>query len=180
MAKDDDEAEVQEAPKGGMKKMLIMGVGAVLLLGAGIFLGPMVSSLVGGEEPQVENGEEGEAVEGEEGETAPSGDGPALYTSLHPPMVVNFEDNGKRHFLQVAMDVMARDQSIINEVKNHSAAIRNNLLLMLGTVDYQTVISREGKIKLQALALSEVQSVLKDQIGEPGVEAVYFTSLIVQ
>jgi len=176
MAKDDDDkAEAQEAPKGGMMKMLVMGVGALLLLGAGIFLGPMVSSLIGGEEAQVEGAEAGE-----EGESAPVDDGPAIYTSLHPPMVVNFEDNGKRHFLQVAIDVMARDQSIINEVKNHSAAIRNNLLIMLGTVDYQTVISREGKLKLQADALSEVQSVLTEKIGEPGVEAVYFTSLIVQ
>ena len=175
MAKDDDN-EAQEAPKkGGMMKMLIMGVGALVLLGAGIFLGPMVSSLMGGEEAQVEN------AEGEEGtEEEAIDDGPALYTSLHPPLVVNFEDNGKRHFLQVAMDVMAREQWVIDEVKNHSAAIRNNLLLMLGTVDYQTVISREGKIKLQADALSEVQAVLKEKTGEPGVEAVYFTSLIVQ
>jgi flagellar FliL protein len=174
MAKDDDK-EVQEAPKGGMAKMLIMGAGALLLLGAGVFLGPMVSSLIGGEQAQLENAEEGE-----EGESTPDPGGPALYTSLHPPLVVNFEDNGKRHFLQVAMDVMAREQWIIDEVKNHSAAIRNNLLLMLGTVDYQTVISREGKIKLQADALSEVQAVLQEKIGEPGVEAVYFTSLIVQ
>jgi hypothetical protein len=28
--------------------------------------------------------------------------------------------------------------------------------------------------------LAEIQNILKTQIGEPGVEAVYFTSLIVQ
>jgi flagellar FliL protein len=104
-----------------------------------------------------------------------------LYTSLHPPLVVNFDDaTGATHFMQVTMDVMARDQDVINAVREHMPVIRNNLILLYGNSIYEEVTTRSGKEKMLADGLSEVQKVMKAQIGKTGVEAVYFTSLIIQ
>ena len=40
--------------------------------------------------------------------------------------------------------------------------------------------SREGKEELQAEALASIQGILERETGIPGVEAVYFTSFVMQ
>ena len=106
---------------------------------------------------------------------------PALYASLHPPLVVNFRDSyGDSHFMQFTLEVMARDQGIIDQIKNHTAVIRNSLILIYGNVDYDFVTKREGKEKMLADALAEIQEIIERETGDTGVEAVFFTGLIIQ
>lgn len=169
MAEEANETETAEAPKGGMMKKLVMGVVALALVGGGVVAG---MTFLGGDEPV--------ADEASEEEVAPSKD-PALYTSLHPPLVVNFKDStGSSHFMQVTMEVMARDQTIINAVREHTPVIRNALILLYSGAVYEEVITLEGKKKMLADGLAEIQAVMTEQIGEPGVEAVYFTALVIQ
>lgn len=162
-------AEGAEAPKGGMKKMLLIGIGALALVGAGVFAG---MTFLGGDEPA----EEDAVVEKPEVSKAP-----ALYTSLHPPLVVNFKDStGDSHFMQITMEVMARDQLVINAVREHTPVIRNALILLYSGAIYDEVTTLDGKKKMLADGLAEIQKVMTQQIGEPGVEAVYFTALVIQ
>ena len=51
---------------------------------------------------------------------------------------------------------------------------------MFGTADYDVVTTREGKEQMLDAALSEIQGVMQERIGESGVEEVFFTSLIIQ
>lgn len=173
MAEDDTELEpVAEEPKRGMRKILIFGgIGLVLLI-AGVAVGLLVMNTGSGSPDDA-------AAETEVAADAPAK--PALYTSLHPPLVVNFDDlNGTSHFMQITMEVMSRDQGVINAVREHMPVIRNNLILLYGNSIYEEVTTRSGKEKMLADGLAEIQNIMKAQIGEPGVEAVYFTSLIVQ
>ena len=168
-ATETENAEGAEAPKGGMMKMLLIGVAALALIGGGVFAG---MTFLGGDEPA----EEDAAAEDAAVSTAP-----ALYTSLHPPLVVNFKDSsGASHFMQVTMEVMAREQSVINAVREHTPVIRNALILLYSGAIYDEVSTREGKKKMLADGLAEIQDVMTQQIGEPGVEAVYFTALVIQ
>ncbi|MGB5257950.1 MAG: flagellar basal body-associated FliL family protein, partial [Woeseiaceae bacterium] len=163
-----DTGSAAESGGGMMKKLMLAGIG-VALLGAGVFGG---MTFFGGEAPA----EDVEAA----GQALPA-DGPALYTSLHPPLVVNFKDSvGDSHFMQITMEVMARDQNIINSVREHTAVIRNSLILLYSGAIYEEIITREGKEKMLADGLAEIQAVMTEQIGEPGVEAVYFTALVIQ
>jgi len=162
--------ETQEAASGGgmMKKLMLVGVG-LALLGAGVFAG---MTFLGGETPA-----EGEVV----AEEAAPASGPALYQSLHPPLVVNFQDSvGESHFMQITMEVMAYDQDIINSVRDHTPVIRNALILLFSGAVYEEVTTREGKEQMLADGLAEIQRVLEEQTGEPGIEAVYFTALVIQ
>jgi flagellar FliL protein len=170
MAEEANETEnAAEAKGGGMMKKMIFVVGALVLLGAGVFAG---MTFLGGDEPA-----EGEEIV-EEGEAAPD---PPLYTSLHPPLVVNFKDSaGDSHFMQVTMEVMARDQTVINAVREHAPVIRNALILLYSGAVYDEVSTRDGKKQMLADGLEEIRSVMTEQIGEPGVEAVYFTALVIQ
>jgi flagellar FliL protein len=171
MAEEETDLEpVAEEPKGGLRKILIFGgIGLVLLI-AGVVVGLLVMNMNSG---SPDDAPDVAAVD------VPAK--PALYTSLHPPLIVNFDDlHGTTHFMQITMEVMSRDQSVINAVREHMPVIRNNLILLYGNAIYDEVTTRSGKEKMLADGLAEIQGIMKTQIGEPGVEAVYFTSLIVQ
>ncbi len=169
----ENETETEEEAKGGgmVKKLAIAGVGLVLVA-LGVAVGPM---FLGGDEPA--EGEEGEA------EAAPV-TGPPIYQSLHPPLVVNFKsETGESHFMQITMEVMSRNQGVINSVREHTPVIRNNLILLYGNAVYESVTTREGKEQMLADGLEEIRRVIDEQHGEgegDSVEALYFTALVIQ
>ena len=105
---------------------------------------------------------------------------PAQYFSFDPPLVVNFDDTQAVRFLQLQIDVMARDEKVIEAVKSNSPAIRNNLLMLMNNRDYKTLMTREGKEALRQECLKEVQKILKKETGATGVEDLYFSSFVVQ
>jgi flagellar protein FliL len=171
MAGEEKSAEDAVESASGMKRALVAGGAAAILVTLGIFAGPMVRNVVSGPAPEVQ------AAEAETG----AADKAALYTSLHPPLVVNFKDSfGDSHYMQITMEVMARDQKVIDAVKNHTPVIRNALILLYGAVDYDAVTTRAGKEEMLAQGLREIQDVMTEQTGSAGVEAVYFTNLIIQ
>jgi flagellar FliL protein len=166
MAEQETEAEITPSGGGMMKKIVFALVG-VVLLGVGAFVGLKFTS--------------SEPVEGDEQAEAEPAKGPAIYQSLHPPLVVNLKDElGASHFMQITMEVMSRDQGAINAIRDHTPVIRNNLILLFGTASYEAVITREGKEQMLADGLAEIQRIMTDVYGEPGAEALYFTALVVQ
>jgi len=103
----------------------------------------------------------------------------SLFYPIDPPLVVNFEDGSAVRFLQISMEVMAKDQKGIDSVQKNVPLIRNNLLLLMSNRDYQSLMSREGKEKLRQEALAEVRAVQKKQGGDD-IEDLLFTSFVVQ
>ena len=166
MADEDNPADVPAEASGGKMKLIIFGVIGVVLLGVGAFVG---MTLMSGPEEEV-----AEVVE------APSG-GPPIYQTLHPPLVVNFKDeSGDPHYMQVTMEVMSRNQAVVNAVRENLAVIRNALILLYSGAVYEEVTTREGKEKMLADGLAEIERVMVETTGEGGVEALYFTSLVIQ
>ncbi len=168
----DTEEGAAPEKKGGMMKMIMLGGAAVVLLVVGVFAGPAIQNMIS---PPAD-----EAADEEAAAEAPS-NAPELYQGLHPALVVNFRDElGDPHYMQVEMEVMARDQDVINAVREHTPLIRNNLILLYGNVKYEEVTTRAGKERMLADGLAEIQAVMAERVGEPNVEALYFTSLIIQ
>ena len=171
MADEEKQEEGAEEKSGGMMKMIVIGGIGIVMLVIGVFAGPVIMNMIS--PPEVDE----EAVAEE---AAPSS-GPAIYTSLHPPLVVNFKDaTGDSHFMQITMEVMARDQGVINSVREHVAVIRNALILHYGGVVYEEVTTREGKEQMLAEGLVEVNKVMTAMTGKGEVEALYFTALVIQ
>ena len=107
--------------------------------------------------------------------------GPALYVSLDPPFVVNFEASQNVRFLQITVQVMTRDTATQTLIKENDPVLRNNLLMLFGNQKYETVSTREGKEELRKQALDVVRKAVADEGGKPDlVEAVLFTSLVMQ
>ncbi len=171
MAEENTETETVPEPAGGKKKMIIFAVAGLVLVGIGIVAGPMVMNMISPADVSAEDAEATEVVAKE----------PAIYQSLHPPLVVNFKDAyGDPHFMQITMEVMARDQEVINAVKDHTPAIRSALILMFGGAVYEQVVTRDGKEQMLKDARATIQDVVAKQVGMEGVEEVYFTSLVIQ
>ena len=169
---DENIAEGAEGKKsGGRLKLIAIGVVGIVSLGAGIFAGPSVMNLfASSEEPEAE-------VE----EAAVLADGPPIYQSLHPPLIVNLKDAaGDAHYMQITMEVMSREETVINGVRENIAAIRNALILLYSGAVYEKINTRSGKEQMLADGLTEIQKVILETTGESGVEAVYFTALVIQ
>lgn len=166
MKNDENTAAPRRA--GGAARTLLIGSAVLLLLAGGGLAGMLLGNRTA------------ESPAGSAAEARPQK--PALYASLLPPLVVNFRDSGgDSHYMQVTLDVMSREPAVIEAVKQHSAAIRNGLILLFSdSVDYASVNTREHKERMLEDALTEIRKVLRERTGNDAVEAVYFTSLIVQ
>lgn len=123
---------------------------------------------------------EGEAVDGEAAAETPALPLPAAYLALDPAFVVNLEDPEVPHYLQVDMQVMSRDPVALETVRVHLPRVRNSLLMLFAQQKTSELASREGKEQLRIAALAEVQKVMQEETGQPVVEAVYFTSFVMQ
>jgi flagellar protein FliL len=183
MADAADEAPLPPAVKSA-------GLTGTLMNGIGIFVLTLVAVIAGGfinaklhPMPDLKMGKDGVITpivpvavvsHGEEGAAKT-----AVYYAIDPPLVVNFEDGSAVRFLQITMEVMARDQKAIDSVQKNIPLIRNNLLLLMSNRNYQTMMSREGKEKLREEALAEIRAVQKKQGGED-IEDLLFTSFVVQ
>jgi flagellar FliL protein len=117
---------------------------------------------------------------GPEGAAEAARSTPAIYLQLDPAFVVNFQDAAALRFLQVGVNVMSHDPEAITAAKQADPEIRNALLMLFSAQDMKSLSDVKGKQKLQAAALAEIQRVLKEKIGRPGIDAVYFTSFIMQ
>lgn len=194
MAKEDLDLDVEAAApakKSGAMKWIIIGVlGVVLLLGATFGVLYFAGVIGGGEDTEAAAEDEaaadaGHADKSEKGGKAGKGDkgsakAPLIYLPMEPPFVVNFTASADVRFMQVTLQVAARDQVVIDQVKEHTPAIRNGLVMLFTGQDPAVLNTREGKTVLLKQCLDEVNRVLKEQTGAAGVEGIYFTSFVMQ
>ena len=176
--------EEKEKPKGSMvTKILLFGVlplmTAIVLVVGGLF----VAGVLPGGGDGAASSEQAASDDGGDDEEGGDGEGenmPAIYIPLDPAFVVNFASQGKARFLQITVEVMTRDPAVPDQVELHSPVIRNNLMLLFSSQTYDSVSTLEGKETLREEALDVVQQILEEETGDPGVEAVYFTSFVMQ
>lgn len=184
---DIEEAEGEgSAKKGNATMKIVLIVNAVLLV-IGISVG-LTYFLMSGDEP-VENAapeadvevidNEPEAAEEVVVTKKPSSNR-HIYIPLKPAFVVNFENPEQVSLLQVDIQLMTYDPAVEKALNTHMPRIRNELLLLFGGKQYHEINTREGKRKLSQDAIMEIQRVLQEE-GEPSsVEALYFTSFVMQ
>lgn len=187
-----EEEEENEKPKGKGKlitKILLFGVlpvmTAVLLVIGTLFIAGVFPGGGDTQTASVEEGVEGESEGGDEEQEgdeagAESENSPAIYIPVDPAFVVNFASQGKARFLQITVEVMTRSEAVPEQVKLHMPVIRNNLNLLFSDQSYDSISTLEGKETLREETLEAVQQILEEETGDPGIEAVYFTSIVMQ
>lgn len=167
----------EEAASGGKSKLMIIIIAAVVLVlaaggGAYFFMG---SSEAPKEEakPAAE-----QQVEAKEAESVVK---KALYFPLAEDFMVNVSSNdGKTHYMRVAITIMTRDAEFLENIKQSEPVIRNELLNMFSLQDFQELLTAQGKRKLRIQALEAVNKALNVEPGKKQVEAVLITNFVME
>ena len=179
MAAEETEVAVaaESGSKGGIVKTLGLAVGIFVLMLASQLVAPLLAcKFMPGLMPSCGD----MAMTAEEEVPEEEEKGPPQYLALDPPLVVSFEDRQAIRFLQVTVEVMARQEESIVAVTTHTPVIRNNLLMLMGGRTLADLTSTEGKEQLRNDALAEVQRILADFDDAHEIEDLYFTSFVVQ
>ncbi len=185
MAKDEETPAPAKA-KGTPWVMIIAIVMVSLMLLMGMMLGTLyltgvLSAGKGGKTEHVADAQD----QGGDGEKQADGEQDtekkaAVYIPLEPAFVVNFEGKGPARFLQITVEAMTRSPEMEEKIKKHMPVLRNALVFLFGSQTYENVSTLDGKEKLRTAALTALQKILEEETGEPGIEALYFTSFVMQ
>jgi len=155
------EEEIAPAKKKRGGGLLLAGVAVLALLGAGGFF----YSRAHGSKPAA---------------AADAPKTPELFLPLDPAFVVNFQDQDATRYLQVGVTVMTHDPAAVQAMKDSDPVIRNALVMLFSSQTYTGLSDIAGKKKLQSEALEAVRKIVADRTGKPDVDALYFTSFVMQ
>lgn len=190
------ENAVAAAKKGKGKLLIIAGVALTLLLGGG---GAAAYFMLGKKKPDLAHVEEDEEAPAEEKTEAKDKDAPdakgekatAKKTKKKkrngPPVFVeldmftaNLKDDDSDRFIQVKLVAEVRDAPAGEMLKTMMPAVRNEVLLVLGSKEAKDVATRGGKEKLAGEIVAAANKSLEGTPAANGVEGVNFTHIIVQ
>lgn len=181
MAENDTEQAASGTPvaapkRGGLVLILVAVVVSVLASGGvAYYLHQQALGALKG----AENGNAtGEEVAKEKAPKPPAK--PALYVSLDPAFIVNLDSGLEPRFLQVSVDVMGRHAKTLEQVSAHAPQIRSRLLMLMGQQAPSQLSTREGKEALQAAVLDEIKLILLAETGAAEIEAVFFSTFVMQ
>ena len=105
---------------------------------------------------------------------------PEIFLAMDPAFVVTLRDGDALRYLQVGVTLMAHDQQAITVAKDVDPILRDGLVSLFSSQKFETVSETAGREKLPADALAEVRKVVAKRLGRPGIDALYFTSFVIQ
>jgi len=165
-AKEEEELKIEDEPKKGGNKLVI--IIAAVLLGIGVGAIAVYFFIGGGDDaPVAEVAAENQKVQ-------------SIYYKLEKPFVVNIQSSGRQRHMQVDVTIKGKDQQAMNTLKKHEPVIKNDLNQLFGSQEMQVLQTQEGLLKLNEDATKTVQSFLQKEIGSPGIEQVLFTNFVMQ
>ncbi len=151
--------------KKSAKTLIIMIVAAVVLLAAG---GGATFFLMKGEVSKSEPVEEAEIpVE-------------KLYFDMSKALVVDFPKGSPVQHGRITISILGEGAETIAVLKKNEPMIQNNLLMLVGAQDSSVLNTREGKEMLRQAILDNVVAVVKKMSAHGYVEAIFFTSFVMQ
>jgi len=173
MAEEEQEATTEEEKpskfqlSAGMKKMLMIAGGVLVLVGGSV--GVTLFFLLPGDEPAA--GED-DVIE-QAGQTA-------IYHNMRPSFVVTFMAGKNPRYLQADLTVVSREQKTIAAVITHAPLIRSRIVSLFTDQNYLTLQTDQGKLGLQNSLTELVNTTLTEEAGMAGVESVLLTNFVMQ
>jgi len=101
------------------------------------------------------------------------------YYTFDEPLTTN--PAGSRRFLQVGVTLSTQyDASVMAHVETHKAAIRSDMLAVIGSFSEEQTTGRAGREALAGALRDAINERLVALEGFGGVEGVFFTSFVLQ
>lgn len=120
-----------------------------------------------------------EKTESKHGEKKDKGEKPSYY-KFSPAFIVNIPSNGRLRFLQIEVQLMAKNDDDLKSIEAYAPVIRNDLITLFSSQNYDDLLTPDGKENLRKSSLAVSRKILKDNSGAPCVEQVLFTNFVTQ
>lgn len=164
-----------------MKKMILIGVGALLLIGISVGATMFLTGAFDAA-PEVS---EGDAAAPGAASAAPPLPAAAMplklfYHNIQPEFVVNFQGKSRVKFLMIEMVVASNDEAVPAILDDHDPELRNNLLMMLAEQDSALLKTGEGKAALREQAKTLIDGIVAKHYAPARIVDVYITRLVMQ
>ncbi len=106
----------------------------------------------------------------------------AIYFVIDEPFTINFLNQSQQQvrYLQIRVALMAYNQQAIANAKANLPMLQDALRSLFAEQSFDTVNSIEGREALQSSAITSLNTLLKEQVGSKPLDAVYFTSFVLQ
>ena len=184
------DAETQPKKKGGkMKKVLVATLGLALIGGAGGAGGFYYAGAFGGNaaEPKPDYPKlvlkDGSTVDAPPGTGTGNLKDKARYQVTYHPIDGSFTSNlrGGSGFAQAEIAVSTfYDERVVTALTEHDFAIRDAIVMELAESDAQALETSAGKKELAQRLRGGINDVLVEKTGFGGIDAIYFTKLVLQ
>lgn len=105
-----------------------------------------------------------------------------IYVELKPTFVTNFGPTDTPRLMYLKTDVSLRVQGRAGQLAadTHGPALRNELVLLLSSLEEAAVTTTEGREDARRAALKVLNELLEQEEGEALIEDLLFTNFIVQ
>jgi flagellar FliL protein len=165
-----------------MKKMILIGVAALLLIGISV---GATMFLTGAFDAAPEVAEGDEAASADAAGAAPPLPAAAMplnlfYHNIQPEFVVNFQGKSRVKFLMIEMVVASNDEAVPAILDDHDPELRNNLLMMLAEQDSALLKTGEGKAALREQAKTLIDGIVAKHYAPARIVDVFITRLVMQ
>ncbi|ASP40583.1 flagellar protein [Bacterioplanes sanyensis] len=169
----DDEPSNAEGGKGGKKKLILIILIGLIVVGAAV--GATLFFLMGSDDDAAD-ADTGEVAE----EVVEEPKGPAQYVILKPEFVISFQVGPRQRYLQLSLQVMTREQVVVDTLALHEPMIRNDIIRIISEQEFDTLRTAEGRRSLQLALTEHLDMLMEREGGVGGVEAVLFTNYVMQ
>jgi flagellar FliL protein len=109
-----------------------------------------------------------------------AGDANSPYFELPAPFIVNLNNKNGITFLQVNAQFRVNKPENKSHLTMHLPAIQHTMVILLSEKSSDDVRTVSGKEKLRQEALTALQEMFTEKVGDPVIEEVYFTGFIIQ
>jgi flagellar FliL protein len=185
-----DTAAPPPRKKSGILRILALGLGAVAMAAAGFGAGwfyfsqassPMSEALrlIEREDPNAPKAADPNAPQKT---PRPMPDSTSFVTSYHPlPEPLTTNPANSRRFLQVGITLSTQyDAKVIANVTTHEAALRSDMLAVIGSFSEDQINGIDGREALAMALRDAINARLISLEGFGGIEGVFFTSFVLQ
>ena len=105
---------------------------------------------------------------------------PPVFVALEPFTVNLQHDEAAPQYLQVGLALKVADLTIVEAVKLHTPEIRNRILLLLSGKSARDISTVAGKQALSTELAREIGQPLAGSVPAAAINAVLFTSFVIQ
>ncbi|BAU57214.1 flagellar biosynthesis protein FliL [Halorhodospira halochloris] len=104
----------------------------------------------------------------------------AQYVELEPSLTVNFGDGERLRYLEADVQVQTSQDEVVEALERHSAAIRDELIMLFSEQSPEDLNDVEGREELRNRSEEIINGILEKRGVEGRIDDVFFTEFVMQ